>query len=41
MVKKSFIDVKSGGPDLSSPQKSIRKAVENGKIYFEEFRLET
>lgn len=32
---------KTGDPTLTSRQKSIRTAIENGKVYFEEFRLET
>lgn len=40
-VKKiTFIDAKTGEAELTPRQKSIRKAVENGKVYFEEFRLE-
>ncbi|MGH2611444.1 MAG: Holliday junction resolvase-like protein [Rhabdochlamydiaceae bacterium] len=39
--KITFIDAKTGEADLSPRQKSIRKAVENGKVYFEEFRIES
>ncbi len=39
--KITFIDAKTGEADLSPRQKSIRKAIENSKVYFEEFRLET
>lgn len=38
--KITFIDAKTGEASLSPRQKSIRKAIENGKVYFEEFRLE-
>lgn len=39
--KITFIDAKTGEADLTPRQKSIRKAIENSKVYFEEFRLET
>jgi predicted Holliday junction resolvase-like endonuclease len=37
--KITFIDAKTGEASLTPRQKSIRKAVDNGKVYFEEFRL--
>lgn len=39
--KITFIDAKTGEAKLSARQKSIRKAVEDGKVFFEEFRLES
>ncbi|MEM2160128.1 MAG: Holliday junction resolvase-like protein [Candidatus Nitrosotenuis sp.] len=38
--KITFIDAKTGDAKLTPRQKSIRNAIENGKVYFEEFRLE-
>ena len=39
--KITFIEAKSGDATLSSRERSIKKAVEKGEVYFEEFRLET
>lgn len=39
--KITFIDAKTGDAKLSSRQKSIRKAIDDGKVFFEEFRLES
>jgi len=38
--KITFIDAKTGDAKLTPRQRSIRNAIENGKVYFEEFRLE-
>ena len=41
-VKKiTFIEAKTGSSKLSPREESIKDAVENGEVYFEEFRLET
>lgn len=34
-----FIEVKSGGSKLSSTERGIREAVENGRVRFEEYRV--
>lgn len=38
--KITFIEAKTGSSKLSSRERSIKDAVENGEVYFEEFRLE-
>ena len=41
-VKKvTFIEAKTGVSRLSGRQKSIKNAIENGEVYFEEFRIPT
>lgn len=37
----TFIEAKTGNAKQSPREKSIKKAIENGKVQFEEFRLET
>jgi len=37
--KITFIEAKTGGSKLSSREKSIKEAVTNHEVYFEEFRL--
>lgn len=39
--KITFIDAKTGEAKLTPRQKSIRKTIEKGEVYFEEFRLGT
>jgi len=39
--KITFIEAKTGNAKQSSREKSIKTAIEKGKVYFEEFRLKT
>lgn len=39
--KITFIDAKTGDAKLSAREKSIKKTIEKGEVYFEEFRLES
>jgi len=39
--KITFVEVKTGNADLTPKERSIKKAVENGNVHFEEFRIET
>lgn len=39
--KITFIEAKTGNAKTSSREKSIKKAIEKGEVYFEEFRLAT